>query len=251
MNEHVQETLALAYTPDNPRSSAHPATVVPLPTDLRPAERLRDVGVSGLSSSELLALVLGGAAADRRSVAAALGILTGTGGLVGLRGATLHDLMETEEVGEARATRVMAAVELGKRLSDARAEGRPVITSPKDVYDIMKDRLRDLDRECFVAVLLNTKNEVIEAPTISVGTLSSSLVHPREVFKPAIKASAASIILVHNHPSGNTRPSAEDIVVTQRIVDSGRTLGIEVLDHVIVGSRFLSMKEDGSFPKAS
>jgi DNA repair protein RadC len=109
----------------------------------------------------------------------------------------------------------------------------------------MHPRLAHLDREHFVVLLLDTKNRVIASPTISVGTLSSSLLHPREVFKPAVKASAASVVLVHNHPSGDVRPSAEDRAATRRLLEAGEIFGIEVLDHVIIGERYLSMKESG------
>ena len=109
----------------------------------------------------------------------------------------------------------------------------------------MRGRIANLDRENFVAVLLNTKNEVVEYPTISVGTLSSSLVHPREVFKPAIRASAAGIVLAHNHPSGKVEPSREDREVTRRLVEASEIIGIEVLDHVILGDGYFSMKEHG------
>jgi DNA repair protein RadC len=120
-----------------------------------------------------------------------------------------------------------------------------VISSPADVDGLLRGRIANLDRENFVAVLLNTKNEVIEFPTISVGTLSASLVHPREVFKPAIRASAASVVLAHNHPSGKVEPSPEDREVTRRLSDAGEIVGIKVLDHVILGDGYFSMKEHG------
>jgi DNA repair protein RadC len=120
-----------------------------------------------------------------------------------------------------------------------------VISSPTDVDRLLRGRIANLDRENFVAVLLNTKNEVIGTPTVSVGTLSSSLVHPREVFKPAVRASAASVILAHNHPSGKVEPSREDREVTRRLSEAAEILGIEVLDHVIVGDGCFSMKEHG------
>ena len=158
---------------------------------------------------------------------------------------TIHDLLQTHGVGEAKACVVLAAVEFGKRLGRVRNPGRPVISSPADVDGLLRGRIANLDRENFVAVLLNTKNEVIEFPTISVGTLSASLVHPREVFKPAIRASAASVVLAHNHPSGRVEPSREDREVTQRLAGAAAIIGIEVLDHVILGDGYFSMKEHG------
>ncbi len=118
-----------------------------------------------------------------------------------------------------------------------------MISSPADVDGLLRGRIANLDRENFVVVLLNTKNEVLESPTVSVGTLSSTLVHPREVFKPAIRASAASVVLAHNHPSGKMEPSREDREVTSRIGEAAKILGIEVLDHVILGDGYFSMKE--------
>nr|WP_266096631.1 UPF0758 domain-containing protein [Rubrobacter marinus] len=201
---YVQEALALAYGGDeapksvparssrNDRARGARAALEPrlsgaLPAELRPRERLLEVGAGGLSSAELLAIVLGGAAADRRSLDLAASVLSEVpgGGLVGLRGASLHDLLETPGVGEAKASKILAAVELGKRLASARKEpGRPTISCPEDAYPLLKDRLQDLDRENFVCLLLSTKNEVIGSPTIAVGGLSSCSIHPREVFKP-------------------------------------------------------------------
>ena len=120
-----------------------------------------------------------------------------------------------------------------------------MISSPADVERLLRGRIANLDRENFVVVLLNIKNEVIETSTVSVGTLSASLVHPREVFKPAIRASAASVVLAHNHPSGKVEPSREDREVTRRISEAAGILGVEVLDHVIVGDGYFSMKEHG------
>jgi len=136
-------------------------------------------------------------------------------------------------------------VELGRRIGQVRNPERPVVSSPADVERILRGRIANLDRENFVAMLLNIKNEVVETPTISVGTLSASLVHPREVFKPAIRASAASVILAHNHPSGKVEPSREDREVTVRLAEAAKILGIELLDHVIVGDGYFSMKEHG------
>ena len=153
--------------------------------------------------------------------------------------------MEVNGIGEAKACIILAAVELARRIRQVRNPERPMISSPADVDRLLRGRIANLDRENFIVVLLNAKNEVIETSTISVGTLSYSLVHPREVFKPAIRASAASIILAHNHPSGKVEPSREDREVTARLAEAADILGIEVLDHVIVGDSYFSMKEHG------
>ena len=162
-----------------------------------------------------------------------------------MHGASVHDLLEVHGIGDAKACIVLAAVEFGKRLGRVRNPGRPVISSPEDVDGLLRGRIANLDRENFVVVLLNTKNEVIEYSTVSVGTLSASLVHPREVFKPAIRASAAGIVLAHNHPSGKVGPSREDREVTRRLKEAADIIGIEVLDHVILGDGYFSMKEHG------
>jgi DNA repair protein RadC len=182
-------------------------TIKELPPELRPRERLLEAGPAALSDGELLGLLLG--------------------------------------IGEAKACIILAAVEFGRRIGQVRNPGRPVISSPADVDRLLRGRIANLDRENFVAVLLNTKNEVIGTPLISVGTLSAALVHPREVFKPAIRASAASVVLAHNHPSGRAEASREDREVTNRLVEAADVLGIEVLDHVIVGDGYYSMKENG------
>ena len=157
----------------------------------------------------------------------------------------MHELTEKNGIGEAKACVILAAVELGRRIGQVRNPGRPMISSPTDVDRLLRGRITNLDRENFVVVLLNIKNEVIGAPTVSVGTLSTSLVHPREVFKPAIRASAASVILAHNHPSGKVEPSREDREVTRRLREAAGILEIEVLDHVIMGDGYYSMKEHG------
>ncbi len=216
---------------------------VGLALELHPRKRLLEAGPEALSSAELLALLLGGE--PGRALKLSADVISQADGLAGLRAASYHELLHGSELSEARAATVVAAIELGKRLTSARGPERPGISSPRDVDTLLGVRMRDLDREHFVVLLLDTKNQVLGSPTISVGTLSSSLVHPREVFKPAIRVSAASVILAHNHPSGSLEPSAEDRQVTSRLVQAGKHIGIEVLDHVIFGEGYLSMKERG------
>ncbi|MEW6636226.1 MAG: DNA repair protein RadC [Actinomycetota bacterium] len=220
-------------------------TIKQLPPELRPRERMLSEGPEALSDAELLGILFGHGTREKTAVELATEIISENGNLYGLHGVTVHDLVGIHGVGEAKACIVLAAVEFGKRLGRVRNPGRPVISSPADVDGLLRGRIANSDRENFVVVLLNTKNEVLEAPLISVGTLSSSLVHPREVFKPAIRASAASVILAHNHPSGRTEPSREDREVTKSLVDASRIIGIEVLDHVILGREYFSMKEHG------
>ena len=162
-----------------------------------------------------------------------------------LMSATEQELMQIKGIGKAKAKQILAALELAKRLN-APAEAPYIIRSPRDVAQLMIPEMRYLQVEQFVVLFLNTKNGVIAKETISIGSLSASIVHPREVFKAAIKRSSASIIAVHNHPSGNPTPSAEDIQITNRLVESGKIIGIDVLDHIIIGDgQFYSLKEHG------
>jgi DNA repair protein RadC len=220
-------------------------TIKEMPAELRPRERLLAEGPEALSGAELLGILVGIGTKEKTAVELASEVISENGGLFGLYSANVHDLTQTHGVGEAKACVILAAVEFGKRLGRVRNPGRPVISSPADVDGLLRGRIANLDRENFVAVLLNTKNEVIGFPTISVGTLSASLVHPREVFKPAIRASAASVVLAHNHPSGRVEPSREDREVTSRLTGAAEIIGIEVLDHVILGDGYFSMKENG------
>lgn len=220
-------------------------TIKELPPELRPRERLLSEGPAALSSAELMGILFGIGSREKTAVELAGEVISESGDLFGLHNVTVHDLVKLHGVGEAKACIILAAVEFGKRLGRVRNPGRPVISSPADVEGLLRGRIANLDRENFVAVLLNTKNEVLEVPTISVGTLSSSLVHPREVFKPAIRASAASVILAHNHPSGKVEPSREDREVTRRLCGAAEIIGIEVLDHIILGDGHFSMKEHG------
>jgi DNA repair protein RadC len=220
-------------------------TIKQLPPELRPRERLLEAGPSALSDGELLGLLFGIGSREKTAVELAGEVISEAGGLHGLYDVSVHELMQVNGIGEAKACIILAAVELGRRIGQVRNPGRPVISSPADVERLLRGRIANLDRENFVVVLLNTKNEVIETSTVSVGTLGASLVHPREVFKPAVRASAASVILAHNHPSGKVEPSREDREVTKRLGEAADILGIEVLDHVIVGDGYFSMKEHG------
>lgn len=242
-----EAAATLTALPDPPIGGSgdapEPERTVSLAPELRPRRRLLDAGPEALSGSELLALVLGGE--PTRALKLAGDVISRAGGLAGLRGSSYHDLLGECGLSESRAATVAAAVELGKRMASARGPERYVISSAADVDALLGPGLRDLDRERLVIVLLDTKNHILATHTVSVGTLSSSLVHAREVFKPTIKASAASVILAHNHPSQKLDPSREDREITQRLVRAGEHIGIEVLDHVIFGDGYLSLKERG------
>ncbi len=163
-----------------------------------------------------------------------------------LMNASLEELTKIKGVGEAKAIQLLAAIELGKRIANMKNEKRYVIRSPEDGANYVMEEMRFLTQEHFVCLFLNTKNEVIHKQTIFIGSLNASIVHPRELFKEAFRRSAASMICLHNHPSGNPEPSREDIEVTRRLVECGRILGVDVLDHIIIGDkRYVSLKEKG------
>lgn len=224
----------------------HRPTMKDLPEDIRPRERLLKEGAGNLSEVELLAIILRTGSREATALELASLIMVRFKSLRLLLDATVEELSEIKGVGLAKASQVKAALELARRLMQFSELPRPVIKSPEDAAGLVMEEMRHLDREHFRALLLNTKNQVIGTDRVSVGTLNSSAVHPRELFRNAIKRSAASVILVHNHPSGDPTPSREDLDITARISEAGRIIGIEVLDHIIIGdNRFTSLKAKG------
>lgn len=219
-------------------------TLKDFPKELQPREKLFQYGIKVLSDSELIALLLTTGSKNDTALELAEKMLIKSRGLKGLVDYSLEELATFCGVGCAKASRILSAIEIGKRISRKGREYKPVIKCPQDVSNLMMEEMRFLDREYFKVLLLDTKGQVIICETISIGNLNSSLVHPRELFKIAIKRSAAAIILLHNHPSGDPSPSKEDILVTKRIVDAGKILDIKVLDHIIFGDKvFSSLKE--------
>jgi DNA repair protein RadC len=212
-----------------------------------PRERLEALGPEALSDAELLALLLrtGAPGSDATRVASAL--LARHGGLPGLARAGARELAETPGVGPAKTAAVRAALELGRRLAARRLEAGSQIRSPADVFQHFHPRLRHLPQERFLAVLLDGRHRVLRHELVSQGTLTASLVHPREVFRPALRECAAALVLVHNHPSGDPTPSREDREITERLVRAGEILGVPVLDHVVVAERgYSSLRETSS-----
>lgn len=202
-------------------------------------------GAQALSNAELLAILLRTGNPQETALEVAQRLLSQPGGLRYLAEASLEELKGQKGIGLAKAAQIKAAIELGRRLAAFRPE-RPVIKGPADAAHLLMDEMRYLDREHFRTISLNTKNRVLAIDNVAVGSLNSSYVHPREVFKGPVRRSAAAVILVHNHPSGDPAPSLEDIQVTRRLVEAGKVLGIEVLDHLILGDgSFVSMKEKG------
>ena len=204
-------------------------------------ERGISYGSAALNDVEIVMVLLG------VNPETASSILDAVDGIRGLVEITVEQLAEIKGIGKSKAIALNAAVEIGKRINKTKLEGR-VIRSPEDVSDLLMEDMRYLDREYFKVILVNTKNRVISIETISIGTLSSSAVHPRETYKVAIKKSAAGIILVHNHPSGDPTPSRDDIEVTKRLEEVGKIIGIDIMDHVIIGDgKFVSLKTKGLF----
>lgn len=219
-------------------------TLKEYPAELKPREKLDKYGVGTLEDREILAILLTTGTRNKTALEIADQVLIKHKGLRGIWDISLEELSSIDGIGIAKASRIISAIELAKRISLKASEYKPTIKSPEDVANLLMEKMSYLDREHFKVILLNTKGQVIKCETISIGTLNSSLVHPRELFKIAIRRSAASIILVHNHPSGDTSPSKEDIQVTRRIIDAGKLLDIKVLDHIIFGGKkFLSLKE--------
>lgn len=217
-------------------------------TGERPRERLKQVGPRGLALRELVTLVVGSGGAGYPAWEVAERILAHAGGDVrALARTTAARLEAVPGVGEAVASRIAAALELGRRAAAAPGDDGDRIRGPGDIHRRLGALLRDLPQEEFHAVLLNAQHRLLRTVLITRGILDASLIHPREVFRPAIAEGAAAIILVHNHPSGDPTPSAEDRAVTRQLARAGRTLGIPVLDHVVVGDGcYRALAEDGT-----
>ncbi|HPU01437.1 MAG: DNA repair protein RadC [Firmicutes bacterium] len=217
-----------------------------LPAEERPREKLRALGAEALSNAELLAILLRSGISRESAVQLAAKLLSRSGGLRSLPDLTLEEMEQIKGVGPAKAIQVKAALELGRRLATLPPEEGESITSPRQAAALFMEQLRYEKREHFMILLLNTKNHVISKEEISIGSLNASIVHPREIFKIPLRKSAASIILVHNHPSGDPSPSQEDLEVTRRLVEAGNILGIAVRDHIVIGDgRYFSFKEKG------
>lgn len=217
-----------------------------VPEEDRPRERLLRYGSTHLSNQELLAILLGTGTRNESVMDLSNRILMHFEGIHLLQNAAVEELTAIKGIGPAKAVYILAAIELGKRISSYRPNERYVVRSPEDGANFVMEEMRTLNQEHFVALYLNTKNEVIHQQTLFIGSLNSSIVHPREVFREAVRRSAASIICAHNHPSGDPAPSQEDIHVTRRLVECGKMIGIDILDHLIIGDRkFISLKEKG------
>jgi DNA repair protein RadC len=221
-------------------------TVRDLPRQERPRERLQKFGAEALSAQELLALIIGRGIPNKSVMNIAQELLAKFGNVKAISQATIEELSQIKGIGLAKAAQIRACFELGKR-EDLEPELKNFdIKDPEAVVKAIRASIKDKAKEHFKLVLLNPRNKIIGISTISIGTLNASLVHPREVFKDAITHSAASVVLAHNHPSGDPDPSEDDLKITKKLADSGKILGIEVLDHIVIGrNNFCSFKERG------
>lgn len=224
-------------------------TIHDLPVSERPRERLSKYGVDALSAQEILALILGRGISGESVTVTSQRLLSQFGNLRGIADATIEELAMVKGIGPAKASQIKAAFELANRVKDTDEPGRKrIVKTPEDVVSLIQNRLKGKKKEYFLVICLDTRGKHIKTSEVSVGSLDSSIVHPREVFKEALTASAASVIFVHNHPSGDPEPSEDDAKLTRRLADAGEILGIEVLDHVITGDNdFRSLKRIGLF----
>lgn len=221
-------------------------TIKDLPSTERPRERLLNQGASALSTAELLAIILRTGVQDENVVRVSQRLLATFGNLAGLAQANSVELMAAKGLGPAKTAQLKAALELGRRLLVESPEERPQIRSPSDAANLLMSEMSLLEQEHLRVMLLDTKNRVLTTPTIYVGSLNTSMIRVCELFREAIRVNCASLIVVHNHPSGDPTPSPEDVAVTRQIAEAGRLLDVEVLDHLIIGrQRYVSLKERG------
>lgn len=216
------------------------------PEDERPRERLLKHGLDSMSEAQLIAIILRTGGGGKSAIDLAMELLCRFSSLKKMEQASLTELCKSKGLGRAKTAQLKAAFELGKRMFMESAVKGPAFSTGKDVFSYFYPKFQNLKKEVFYCVALDVKNRLINEFRVSEGSLTSSNVHPREAFKNAIKESAASVIFVHNHPSGDTNPSRDDISITEKLVSAGETVGIKVLDHVIIGEgEYTSMLEKG------
>ncbi|MCB8966527.1 MAG: DNA repair protein RadC [Chloroflexota bacterium] len=212
----------------------------------RPRERLLQVGAQAVSTAELLAIILRTGSGGENVLRLAERLLSQFQDLAGLARASVAELTNVKGVGPAKAVEIKAALEIGRRLMASAPQERPRVTSPSDAANLLMSEMMFLEQEHLRLILLDTRNRVLNTPTIYIGSLNTSVVRIGELFRAAIKENAAAFIVAHNHPSGDPSPSPEDVNVTKQIVQAGKLLDIELLDHIIIGhQRYVSLKERG------
>jgi len=216
------------------------------PESERPREKLINLGVDKLSDAELLAIILRAGSGKITAVDLAKRLLIEYSGLIPLSCVSISELKKLKGIGNTKAVTLVASFEIGKRIASGGDIKKIKLTSPENVAEYFIPSMWNLKKEIFKIVLLDSNNQIIKDVQISEGSLNSSIVHPREVFKPAILESSASIILIHNHPSGSIEPSSDDIEITKKIIETGKIIGINVYDHIIIGGKkFTSLANMG------
>ena len=229
-----------AFAPAQPR----PLRLRELSRTEQPRGRMCEYGPAALSDAELLRIGLNSVIGTLNAVQFAQRLLVDYGGWAGLQRMSVAELTKLYGIGEAKAAQVKAALEIGRRVLLAQPDHRPQISSPADVANLLLVEMSYLEQEHLRVVMLNTKNYVIKIVTVYIGTINSSAVRVCEVFKDALRHNAAAIILCHNHPSGDPQPSPEDVLITRQIVEAGRLLGVDLLDHLVIGQgRWISLRE--------
>ena len=219
-------------------------TVRDLPIEERPRERLQKVGVDNLSTQELLALIIEKGGRGQTVLTLSQNLLAYFGNLQNIKNASLEELKKVKGIGFATACKIQAAFKLGEKAELHSAKLGEKIEKPERVFNLLKNEIGNKKKESFYILSLTTRNNLISVDNVSTGTLSASLAHPREVFLPAIKNSASSVIVVHNHPSGDPQPSEDDLKITKRLTEAGKILGIDVVDHIIISKdSFYSFKD--------
>lgn len=224
----------------------HGLVIRDLPASERPRERLEQYGPESLSTAELLAIVLRVGSRGESAVRLAERLLSEFGGLAGIARARIPQLSSLPGVGLAKAAQLKAAFELGKRLATSIDGPKAVVGGASDAAALVMEDLRHREQECLAAIFLDTRNQVICVRILTVGTLTGSPAHPREVFREALAQGCASLIVCHNHPSGDPTPSKDDIALTARLVQAGELMGVPLVDHIVIGGgRYVSLKEAG------
>ncbi|MBM2820565.1 MAG: repair protein RadC [Candidatus Berkelbacteria bacterium] len=227
-------------------------TICDLPKTERPRERLIKLGSEALSAQELLALIIARGVSGKSVMNIAQELLSKYGNIKGVSEATIEQLCQIKGIGEAKATQIKACFEIARRIENQEIEQSKLkkftLSSPKDIVKLAKPILKDKKKEYFLVFPLDSRNQIMKEEIISIGTLNANLVHPREVFKQTIANNAVSMVIVHNHPSGDINPSDEDIEITKQLIDAGNILGIQIVDHVILNNNHhFSFKDNHIF----
>lgn len=232
---------------DDHRQASYQPMIRDLPQGERPRERLKEYGAKYLSNTELIAILLRTGVQGENVLSMSSRLLARREGLAGLGRSTFAELCAERGLSEAKACQILAALELGRRFVSLAPQERATINSPQDVANLLAAEMSSFDQEHLRVLLLNTRNQVVGVQEIYVGNVNTAVVREAEVLRPAVRDNAPSIILVHNHPSGDPTPSAEDVLITRNLVAAGKLLGIELLDHVVIGSgnRYVSLNEKG------